>query len=103
MCDYENDEPRNESSFLLHLFRSTSFCRFRLLFSILKNNVIHDSALYVHLQIYNVKAGFGGGSVIDGNWILTAAHVFEKFSEVAMKRKNWKKYFLVVVGTLSAH
>ena len=49
------------------------------------------------LQIYNIKGGFGGGSVIDGNWILSAAHVFNQFRQ-AKKSKNWKDYFHIVVG-----
>nr|XP_039269171.1 clotting factor C-like [Styela clava] len=45
-------------------------------------------------QIYNRKSAFGGGSIIDDKWILSAAHVFGVFPA----NSDWKKRFLIAVG-----
>nr|XP_039270332.1 uncharacterized protein LOC120345027 isoform X2 [Styela clava] len=49
-------------------------------------------------QIYDPNSGFGGGSIINNKWILSAAHVFYERFPMGFFKKDWKKRFLIAVG-----
>nr|XP_039269416.1 uncharacterized protein LOC120344327 isoform X6 [Styela clava] len=44
-------------------------------------------------KFYDKTSGFGGGSIINGQWILSAAHVFDP-----LPYRNPEKYFLIAAG-----
>ncbi|XP_077968902.1 uncharacterized protein LOC120344328 isoform X1 [Styela clava] len=44
-------------------------------------------------EFYDRTSGFGGGSIINSQWILSAAHVFD-----ILPYRNPEKYFLMAVG-----
>nr|XP_039270165.1 uncharacterized protein LOC120344905 isoform X3 [Styela clava] len=43
-------------------------------------------------------SGFGGGSILNNKWILTAGHNYPLAFPRNKNTKEWKKFFLVVVG-----
>ncbi|XP_077969388.1 sushi, von Willebrand factor type A, EGF and pentraxin domain-containing protein 1-like isoform X2 [Styela clava] len=53
---------------------------------------------YHTTQIYDPNSGFGGGSIINNKWILSAAHVFYERFPMGFFKKDWKKRFLIAVG-----